>query len=92
MGLGIDEAEWHHSGGGKESRPTHVQAGREKFRYKISTGWYDPAVKRYIRPGEEPGCRCVGKRSLKASLEPPPDRHGGDPIGKYSGGFPDLIP
>ncbi|WP_082954058.1 phage minor head protein [Mesorhizobium sp. AA23] len=63
--LGIDEAEWHHSGGGKEPRPTHVQAGREKVRYKISTGWYDPAVKRFIRPGEEPGCRCVGKPILK---------------------------
>lgn len=63
--LGIDEAEWHHSGGGKEPRPTHVQAGREKVRYKISTGWYDPAVKRFIRPGEEPGCRCVGKPIIK---------------------------
>ncbi|MBZ9698725.1 MULTISPECIES: hypothetical protein [unclassified Mesorhizobium] len=31
--LGIDEAEWHHSGGGKEPRPTHVAAGRKKVRY-----------------------------------------------------------
>jgi uncharacterized protein with gpF-like domain len=65
LALGIDEAEWHHSGGGKEPRPTHVQAGREKVRYKISTGWYDPALKRYVRPGEEPGCRCVGKPIVK---------------------------
>lgn len=65
LALGIDEAEWHHGGGGKEPRPTHVQAGREKVRYKVSTGWYDPAVKRYIRPGEEPGCRCVGKPVIK---------------------------
>ncbi|WP_292631653.1 phage head morphogenesis protein [Mesorhizobium sp.] len=63
--LGIDEAEWHHCGGGKEPRPTHVQAGREKVRYKISTGWYDPALKRFIRPGEEPGCRCVCKPVIK---------------------------
>ena len=63
--LGIDEAEWMHSGGGHELRPTHVQAGRDKVRYNISVGWYDPAVQRYIQPGEEIGCRCVGKPVTK---------------------------
>lgn len=65
MEVGIDENEWHHSHGGKNPRPTHVQAGREKVRYKISQGWYDPAVKRYIHPGEEPGCKCFGKPVIK---------------------------
>ncbi|MGZ2484291.1 uncharacterized protein with gpF-like domain [Rhizobium pisi] len=63
--LGLDEAEWHHSGGGKEPRPTHVRAGKDKVRYKISQGWYDPALKRFIQPGEEPGCKCVGRPVIK---------------------------
>ncbi|MBB3743897.1 uncharacterized protein with gpF-like domain [Rhizobium sp. BK591] len=63
--LGLDEAVWTHSGGGKEPRPTHAKAGREKVRYKISQGWYDPAVGRYIQPGEEPNCKCIGRPVLK---------------------------
>jgi len=63
--LGLDEAEWHHSHGSKEPRPTHVEAGRRKARYKISQGWYDPAVGRYIQPAEEPGCKCVGRPVIK---------------------------
>ena len=47
------------------SHARRIKAGREKVRYKISPGWYDPAVKRFIRPGEEPGCRCVGKPVIK---------------------------
>lgn len=63
--LGLDEAEWHHSGGSREPRPTHVKAGREKVRYKISQGWFDPALGRYIQPAEEPGCKCVGRPIIK---------------------------
>lgn len=63
--LSIDEAEWNHSHGSREPRPTHVKAGREKTRYKVSQGWYDPAVGRYIQPGEEPGCKCLGRPVIK---------------------------
>jgi uncharacterized protein with gpF-like domain len=63
--LGLDEAVWVHSGAGKHPRPTHVKAGREHVRYKISEGWYDPALKRFIQPGEEPGCRCIGRPVVK---------------------------
>lgn len=63
--VGLDEEEWHHSGGGKHPRPTHLKAGRDKVRYKISQGWFDPAVQRYIQPGEEPHCRCVGRPIVK---------------------------
>lgn len=57
--IGLDEAVWLHSGGGKEPRPTHVANSGK--RYKIAEGWYDPAVKRHIWPGQEPNCRCVSK-------------------------------
>lgn len=63
--LGLDEAEWNHSHGSREPRPTHVEAGKNKTRYKISKGWFDPAVGRYIQPGEEPGCKCFGRPVIK---------------------------
>lgn len=66
--LGIDEEEWRHSGGGKHPRSTHVRAGRERTRYRVSEGWLDPATGRRIWPGTEPGCRCVG-RSVIPGLE-----------------------
>lgn len=63
--LGLEYAEWVHSGGGKHPRPTHLKAGREKTRFKISEGWLDPALGRYIQPGEEPNCRCIRRPLIK---------------------------
>jgi SPP1 gp7 family putative phage head morphogenesis protein len=57
--LGITEATWMHSGGGKHPRPTHVAMNGD--RYEVGKGMWDPAVKRFIFPGEEPNCRCVSK-------------------------------
>ncbi|QPF88151.1 phage head morphogenesis protein [Bradyrhizobium genosp. L] len=57
--LGITEAIWVHSGGGKHPRPTHLKAGRERTKYTIKDGWYDPAVGKNIWPGELVNCRCV---------------------------------
>lgn len=63
--VGIVEEEWVHSGGGHEPRPTHVKAGKDRVRYDIRKGWYDPAVGRHIFPGELPRCRCVGRPVVK---------------------------
>jgi len=57
--LGIKKAIWIHSGGGKEPRPTHVRNNGKQ--YDIAKGWYDPAVKKFIRPGELISCRCVSR-------------------------------
>lgn len=57
--LGITEAVWVHSGGGKHPRPTHLQMNGK--RYEVAKGMYDPAVKEFIRPGELINCRCVSK-------------------------------
>lgn len=59
--LGITEAIWMHSGGGKHPRPTHLKAGRDKTRYDVSKGWFDPAIGKWIFPGELPNCRCVSR-------------------------------
>lgn len=61
--LGLDESEWMHSGGGKHPRPTHIAMNRKRF--KTSQGMWDPAVKRYIHAGEEPGCRCIERAVIK---------------------------
>lgn len=61
--LGITEAIWLHSGGGKKPRPTHVKKSGK--RYDVAKGWYDPAVKRFILPGSEPNCRCVSRPVIK---------------------------
>ena len=57
--LGIVEAIWMHSHAGKTPRPTHVAMNSK--RYKVAEGMYDPAVKRFILPGELINCRCTGR-------------------------------
>lgn len=59
--LGITEAIWVHSGGGKTQRPSHVKAGRERERYDVAKGWFDPDVQKFILPGELVNCRCVSR-------------------------------
>lgn len=57
--LGIEEARWQHSHGGKVPRPTHVKASKDRVLYKVSEGWYDSDVGKYVWPGELSNCRCV---------------------------------
>jgi uncharacterized protein with gpF-like domain len=59
--LGITQAIWQHSGGGREVRPSHAKAGRDKQRYDVAKGWYDPDVGDYIHPGQLLNCRCVSR-------------------------------
>ena len=60
--LGITQAIWQHSGGGKTQRRSHVaQSGKP---YDISTGWWDPDEKKYIWPGTLINCRCVSRSIL----------------------------
>lgn len=63
--LGLTEAIWVHSGGGHEARPSHQKAGREKVRYSIKDGWYDPHEGRNIQPGELINCKCIGRPVIK---------------------------
>jgi uncharacterized protein with gpF-like domain len=59
--LGITEIQWTHSGGGKHPRPTHLKAGKDKVKFDPKVGWWDDAVHRYVWPGSEINCRCVGR-------------------------------
>ena len=68
QGLGITEAIWLHSHGGKEPRRTHL--ANDGKRYNIAEGWYDPdpKVRKRIWPGTEINCRCVSKSIIKGFL------------------------
>ncbi len=59
--LGIKEAVWVHSNAGKTPRPSHLKAGKDKVRYNIEEGWYDPDVGEYILPGQLINCRCTSR-------------------------------
>jgi SPP1 gp7 family putative phage head morphogenesis protein len=59
--LGITQARWLHSGGGKHPRPSHLKASRDGVIYDTSKGWLDPEVGKEIFPGELPNCRCVSR-------------------------------
>ena len=55
--LGLTKARWRHSHAGKKPRPSHVAAdGKE---YDVRTGMLIDG--KYIRPGEEPNCRCASE-------------------------------
>lgn len=56
-GLGITEAIWLHSAGGKHPRPSHVAYSGQ--RYKIAEGALIDGER--IWPGERINCRCVSK-------------------------------
>jgi uncharacterized protein with gpF-like domain len=58
--LGITEAIWQHSHGGKEPRKSHVAADGRKF--EIAKGCLIDG--KLILPGEEINCRCVSKSAL----------------------------
>ena len=62
--MGITEAVWLHSHGGKEPRPTHLANSGKK--YDVKKGWYDPDAHGkgkgdWIFPGQLINCRCVSK-------------------------------
>lgn len=55
--VGITEAIWLHSYGGKVPRKTHL--ANDGKRFDVVNGWYDPAEKKRIWPGTLINCRCV---------------------------------
>lgn len=57
--MGIKQAIWQHSGGGKEPRPGHLKAGKDKLVYNLDEGAYIDGE--YIMPGEKINCRCTSR-------------------------------
>ncbi|CAI9399209.1 hypothetical protein CCAJJPOJ_00172 [Lelliottia sp. T2.26D-8] len=59
---GITEGEWVHSGGGHAPRKSHVKAGKERKRFKLSEGCLIDGE--YVMPGQLPNCGCTWKPVL----------------------------
>lgn len=64
--LGITEAIWQHSSGGREPRPTHVAMNGKVF--KLREGMYDSDESAYVLPGQLINCRCTS-RAIIPGLE-----------------------
>lgn len=62
--MGLYEAEWVHSSGGKHPRETHVRAGRSRLRYDVRKGADVDGDGKLIFPGELPNCRCSSRLIL----------------------------
>lgn len=60
--LGLFEAEWVHSHGGKHPRASHVKAGNDRLRFDVRRGAYIDGE--YILPGTLINCRCVSRTIL----------------------------
>jgi len=60
--MGLYEAEWVHSAGGRHPRESHVKAGRDRLRFDIRKGAKIDG--KFVQPGELPRCRCVCKMIL----------------------------
>lgn len=60
--LGLFEAIWRHSGGGKEHRHSHVKAGKDRLKFDVRKGALIDGV--YIQPGELINCRCTSETVL----------------------------
>lgn len=64
--IGITQAIWRHSAGGKHPRPSHVKAGKDGVIYDTARGWYDPDVGEFVWPGTLINCRCYSKPIIPA--------------------------
>lgn len=64
--VGITEADWRHSNAGKKPRPTHLAMHGKRF--EIAKGMWDPAVQKFVQPGELPNCRCTSRAVLPGRL------------------------
>lgn len=64
--LGITQAIWVHSGGGKHPRPEHVKWGAQGKRYHIKHGMWSTVDSEYVWPGTAINCRCISRSVIPA--------------------------
>ncbi|WWQ13008.1 head morphogenesis [Ralstonia phage PQ43W] len=64
--LGLTRAVWVHSSAGKEPRPKHVTAGRERWEFDTQVGIDFGDGMGFVRPGEAINCRCISRTLIPA--------------------------
>ena len=62
--LGITQAIWKHSAGGRYPRKSHVKASLDGVVYNVAEGWYDPDAEERIWPGTLVNCKCYCRAVL----------------------------
>lgn len=62
LDMGLFEAQWVHSSGGKNPRPSHVKAGRDRLVYDVREGAFLDG--KHTWPGHEINCRCCSRPVL----------------------------
>jgi uncharacterized protein with gpF-like domain len=66
--LGVTQAQWVHSGGGKEPRPEHVRWGRERKVFDVTKGLWSKVDQEWQLPSTAINCRC-SSRSIIPGLQ-----------------------
>lgn len=59
--LGITQAVWMHSGGGKHPRPEHIKANGQIYDIRKGCPIKENGILEYIQPGQKINCRCVSR-------------------------------
>lgn len=59
--LGLKQAIWQHSGGGKEPRIVHLKWGRDGQVFDLDKGLFDPDEGQWVLPGTLINCRCTSR-------------------------------
>ncbi len=59
--LGLKQAIWQHSGGGKTKRAVHVKWGRDGQVFDLDKGLYDPDEGQWVLPGVLINCGCTSR-------------------------------
>ena len=66
LNLGITRGVWMHVPGKYTSRKSHKDADGEEF--DLNKGIWDNEVKKWVKPGELPGCQCTYRPILPKDL------------------------
>lgn len=61
--VGITQARWLHSAGGRHPRPSHVDMDGKT--YDVAKGMWDRDADKFVWPGTEINCRCVSRAIIE---------------------------
>jgi SPP1 gp7 family putative phage head morphogenesis protein len=72
--LGITQAKWRHSTGGKVPRPSHIGPKMNGQLYDLKKGMYDPDEGQFVYPGQLINCRCTSMPIIKGIDDIAPEK------------------
>lgn len=86
--LGLKWATWIHSSGGKEPRPDHVRAGKERWFFNTQEGIDFGDKFGHVTPGQAIKCRCTSRTVIMAfGTHPDFDESKLEPVPGFPGAY-----